>query len=398
MSKNKHLTFEERLYIQESLDKKMTFREIAKWIGKDPTTVSKEVKRHLTLRESSVRTRDEKGNLVETSPCPLLLRAPYVCNACEKRHRSCKYTKQLYFAKHAQQVYEKDLRESREGVALNKEAFYRMDDIVTTCVKQGQHIYHISQAHDLGYSQSSVYRLLDKGYLSCSSTDLPRKVKFRARKKPYVEYVPKARKVGRTYTDFLEYIDQEEITSWVEMDTVIGRQGGKVLLTMDFTICNFMLAFLLDNKTAAEAASKIRSFKTKLRDNGISFGDIFPLVLTDNGGEFSNIDAFELDLNGVQETKLFFCDPMRSCQKPKVEKNHTLFRDIVPKGSSFDSFSQDTIDLIFSHINSISRKRFNGRCPFDIFASLYGPDILDVFGISRIPSNEVIQSPRLLLK
>ena len=80
MAKNKHLTFDDRHNIQLGLDKKMTFREIAKWIGKDPTTVSKEVKRHLTIRESSVRTRDETGNLIETPSYTLLLRASYVRN------------------------------------------------------------------------------------------------------------------------------------------------------------------------------------------------------------------------------------------------------------------------------------------------------------------------------
>ena len=82
----------------------------------------------------------------------------------------------------------------------------------------------------------------------------------------------------------------------------------------------------------------------------------FPLILTDNGGEFSNISAFENDLNGNQETKLFFCDPYKSCQKPHVEKNHTILHDICPKGTSFNSFTQQDVNLIFSHMNSIKRK------------------------------------------
>ena len=38
---------------------------------------------------------------------------------------------------------------------------------------------------------------------------------------------------------------------------------------------------------------------------------------------------------------------MQSCQKAQIEKSHTLFRDIVPKGASFNHFSQDTVNLIF---------------------------------------------------
>jgi hypothetical protein len=50
----------------------------------------------------------------------------------------------------------------------------------------------------------------------------------------------------------------------VEMDTVIGRIGGKVIMTFDFTFCNFMFGLLLDDKTAAEAANKIRALKKRL--------------------------------------------------------------------------------------------------------------------------------------
>jgi len=128
----------------------------------------------------------------------------------------------------------------------------------------------------------------------------------------------------------------------------------------------------------------------------IRFGDILPLLLTDNGGEFSNVFAFTESLDGETETNIFFCDPYRSCQKPKVEKNHTLFRDIVPRGSSFDKFTQDTVNLIFSHINGVKRKVFNGKSPYEMFAFIYGHVVPTIFGIQEIPATLVIQSPKLL--
>jgi len=182
------------------------------------------------------------------------------------------------------------------------------------------------------------------------------------------------------------------------MDTVIGAIGGKVIMTFDFTLCNFMFGLLLDDKTALEAATKIRTLKDRLNANGVRFGDYFPLLLTDNGGEFANISAFTSDVNGEIETDLFFCDPFKSSQKPKVEKNHTLFRDIVPKGESFDSFTQQTVDLIFSHINSVKRKSLNGKTPFEMFSFTYGEKLPSLLGISTVPASEVIQSPKLLKK
>ncbi|MFQ9800110.1 MAG: hypothetical protein ACLR23_15505 [Clostridia bacterium] len=84
-------------------------------------------------------------------------------------------------------------------------------------------------------------------------------------------------------------------------------------------------------------------------------------LLCDNGGEFADAFSFENDQDGKREIPLFYCDPMSASQKPFIEKNHTLFRDIVPKGSSFDDFSQDTVDLIFSHVNSVSRSIYGGE-------------------------------------
>jgi IS30 family transposase len=157
-----------------------------------------------------------------------------------------------------------------------------------------------------------------------------------------------------------------------------------------------MFGLLLDDKTAAEAASKIRALKGKMNAGGVRFGDVLPLLLTDNGGEFANTWAFTDGLDGAPETSLFFCDPSRPCQKPKVEKNHTIFRDIVPKGASFDHFTQETVNLIFSHVNGVKRKVLNGKSPYETFSFLYGDAIPALLGIQAIPAAQVIQSPKLL--
>lgn len=395
-TKHKHLTQDERLEIQNCLNHGMTFKSIAARISKDQTTVSKEVKRHLSVSTSSVQRTDQNGNPIVPAPCPTLLKVPFVCNPCKRRHGYCAFTKQLYSAKSAQHKYEALLSQAREGIPLNKDEFYEIDSIVSNGIKHGQHLYHIMQTNHMGISKSTVYRHLKRGYLSVSSLDFPRVVKFKARQQRHVDYVPKAVKVGRTYDDFLACIEESNLTSWVEMDTVIGRMGGKVILTMDFTFCNFMLGFLLKDRTSLEVTEKLKKLKSTLLKSGFRFSDIFPLILTDNGGEFANIFAIENNQDGEKEASLFFCDPNKSYQKPKVEKNHTLFRDIVPKGESFDAFSQQTVDTIFSHLNSIKRKSLNGKTPFEMFSFTYGAGIAGLLGIRHIPPEEVVQSPRLL--
>ena len=167
-------------------------------------------------------------------------------------------------------------------------------------------------------------------------------------------------------------------------------------MTFQFVNVDFMFGLLLENKAAAEAASKIAALKKKLADNGFSFGNIFPVLLTDNGGEFSCASAFESGLDGNKESSLFFCDPNAPYQKPHVENNHTLLRNIVPSGTSFDDFSQDTVNLIFSHVNSVLRKQFYGKSAYEMFAFTYSEKLAQVLGVSFIEPQKVVQSPLLL--
>lgn len=158
-------------------------------------------------------------------------------------------------------------------------------------------------------SKSSVYRHINKGYYTISNINLPRAVKFKPRHSKTSEFVFHWVKNGRTYNDFLEYISDNNISNFVEMDTVIGCVGGKAILTLHFNAFNFMVGILIENKTTAEVSSKICDLKANLKKSGFSFGFVIPVILTDNGGKFSHVSAFENDENELKETSLFFCKP-----------------------------------------------------------------------------------------
>ena len=373
--KNKHMTLDDRIEIQECLAKGISFKDIGKRIGKSATTISREVKQHLQTHSNGYTKTDEV--------CPRLLKAPFACNGCDKKSRSsCPYKRQIYVAKIAQQAYEELLVESRSGVALNKESFYETEKTISDAVRNGQHIYHAVTSNNVNVSVSSVYRYIKAGYYSIGLLDLPRAVKFKARNEKKSEFVPYWAKQGRTYADFLEFISQNEDVSVVQLDTVIGEIGGKVIMTIHFVNTDFMVGLLLDNKTAAEAASKITELKKNLKANNFKFGEIAPLLLTDNGGEFSIVSAFENDVNGNLESHIFFCEPCSPHEKAHIEKNHTLFRDIAPTGTSFNDFTQDTVNLIFSHVNSVKRKQFNGKSAYEMFSFSYSEELASALGIS----------------
>ena len=79
-------------------------------------------------------------------------------------------------------------------------------------------------------------------------------------------------------------------------------------------------------------------------------------------------------------------------------KNHTLFRDIVKTGTSFNDFTQESVNLIFWHVNAVKRKQINGKSAYDMFSFYHSEALTSALGISLVPANEVIQSPKLLSK
>lgn len=296
--KNKHLTLSDRTDIQMGIEQHLPFCDIAAKLKKDPSTISKEVRRNLFIKEISVQSNCDT--------CPLLKKAPYVCNACPKKRKDCGYNKQFYYAKKAQANYEATLSESRSGVALNKETFYHMDKVVSSAIKNGQHLNHIIASNDLSVSRASIYRYLEKGYLSAKSIDFPRVVKFRKRRTRELPPIPKKVKQGRSYNDFKKYLSNQGLSFWLEMDTVIGRIGGKVLLTFTVSFCNFLFARLLDNKSALEVVKHLYAIKNAFFEAGFDFFEVFPVILTDNVGEFARVDDIEMDVRGELKTLLLW--------------------------------------------------------------------------------------------
>ena len=198
---------------------------------------------------------------------------------------------------------------------------------------------------------------------------------------------------NRRYDDYLEFIKENKDISIVQMDTVEGRKGGKVLLTIHFADTSFMLMFLRD---ANDSRSVTECFRWVYDAIGSAeYKTLFPVLLTDNGSEFSDPDKIEI-INDEKLTNVFYCYPYSAFLKPEIENNHELIRRIIPKGKSMDKLTQDDIRLIMSHVNSYTRKKLNDHSPFDAFSTRYGFKLIDVLGIEKINPNDIILKPNLL--
>ena len=374
----KHLSLDERFDIENSLCKGMSFKEIGRNIGKDCTTISREIRNHYIVKKtgsvgrkfnnciyrSTCENRGKNCNLnncteFKEQKCNLLNKPPYICNGC-KYKTQCTLTKHFYDAVYANNEYISTLSEVRSGVMIYQVEINTLNEILTPLIcEQNQSIHQalLNNKNKIMFSDKSIYKYIDLGILNVKNIDLPRKVRFRNRTKPTTVYkIDKKCLENRTYEDYLDYIKQHPDTPVVEMDSVEGKKGGKVLLTIHFVNCSFMLAFIREHN---DAQSVIDIFNLLQSILGIDkFKELFTIILTDNGSEFSNPTEIEIDLTtGEKRTQIFYCHPSSPFEKGSCEVNHELLRRILPKRTPFDDLTQNDINLIMSHINSYKRKK-----------------------------------------
>lgn len=431
MTTQKHLSLSERIKIEELLNKSHSFKAISRELSRDCTTISKEVKKHITFKKIGSYGQafnNCKNNLkcnhsrlcksmdckyrycklcalcsrvcseYEEEKCLKLLKPPYVCNGCSKR-KNCRLEKSFYSAENANIEYKTLLSSSRDGINVDSEEVKRIDNFISPLIKNGQSIHHIcaNNKDTIMCSEKTIYNYVDLSLFSARNIDMPRKVRYRPRKKKSNSFkVDKTCRTNRTYKDFNTFISQNLDTPVVEMDTVEGVKGGKVLLTIHFIETQFMLAFLRDANTSKSVIDIFNSLYNTLTP--VIFKKLFQIILTDNGSEFSNPNALEFDSYNERRTKIFYCDPNASYQKGAIENNHELIRRVLPKGTSFNNLTQQDINKMMNHINSYGRKKLNCQSPHHMFSILHGDITLEKLGAILVPSNEIVLLPKLLKK
>lgn len=432
MNKQKHLNLESRILIETLLNERNSFKAIARMLEKDCTTISKEIKNHICFQKTgrfgrnfndcrlsfqhlcnekkvcSVCTDNPNrpcfscGKCIsscifyEKYSCPKLFSPPYVCNGCPERNK-CTLEKRFYRASYAQKEYEHVRSESRTGFALSETELKHIDDIVSPLLKKGQSLHHIAIHHsdELMKSERTLYSYINNGLFSARNIDMPRTVRMRPRKSvSKILKVDKSCRIGRNLDSFNQYRKQHPQLPVRQIDSVEGTKGGAVLLTIHFIEQELQLAFLRASNDSQSVIDIFNRLYIELRSD--IFMDIFPILLADNGSEFSNPAAIEFDFQGNPRTKMFYCDASAPYQKPNCENNHEMIRRIIPKGVDIGQYTQKQIDLMMSHINSYARKNLGDKCPYDVFAFQYGEDILKIFNLEKIPADEIILSPELL--
>lgn len=429
----KHMTIDNRITIEKELDKHTSLRGIALLLDKDPTTIAKEIKKHRTLQEHNhygepknkcaffkdCKKKDICGiyapvckrlcrfcnhcnsHCSDFKPrsyhCDRLDKAPFVCNGCEKK-TACRLDKAFYRASTAHRQYKTVLVESRTGINISPEELTVLDELITPLIRQGHSPYMILQHHpEIKLSEKTIYNYIDSGALTARNIDLPKKVIYKVRSDHSSEASDKGIFEGRTFKDYQNFLAEFPDTRVTEMDTVLGCEGSrKVLLTLHFDCCCFMMAYLLESKEAHHIKTVFDTIEDSI--GTLDFTNAFSILITDRGGEFQHPEALECGKDNVIRTSIYYCDPMCSWQKPHCEKNHEYIRKICPKGTTFDNYTQNDISLMMSHINSCPRQSLGGLTPMTLAKQMLPKTLLVHFGLQEIPADEIILTPALLKK
>lgn len=421
-NKNKHLTHAERLIIETGIRNGSSKKAIADTLGKDKSTICKEIKLHRFLSNKCslplecVNYKNCKFGRNCKIDCPSYVqfhcsrrdRSPGACNGCET-NRSCHFNHYKYDPSTAEHEYKMELVNSRIGINTSKEELIRIGNIIQPLIKQGLSPYAILIAHpEIPLSEKTIYTYIETNVfknvgIDLIALDLRTQTSRKITKKISNQY--KARKdrkylKGRLYADYQAYITDHPNASVVEMDTVYNdNSNGPFMQTFKFLKYSVTIVVYQKAKEAIDMYNGIMFLESILGEK--LFNEEVEILVTDRGSEFTMADDIELREDGSRRTRVFYCDPMCSHQKGSLENNHKEIRYICPKKTDLRELglnSQFKADLISSNINSFPKENLNGKTPFE-YLKFMKPELYRKFikyGLEDIEVDKVLLKPYLL--
>jgi IS30 family transposase len=416
-----HLTLQERRIILTGIMNGSTKTAIAQTIGKDKSTIGKEIKLHRTLTHKC-KMPLECNNYRKcpfsrqcTADCPEYIpfrcsrrdRTPGACNGCSNWSH-CRFDKYQYCPEDAQMDYRSTLIDSREGVNLTSQEAKAMADIIKPLLKQGQSPFQIVTNHpELGISEKTLYNYIENDVFheiaGITVMDLRRQVSRKISKKKSKTYKKRTdRKYlqGRTYKDYKEYLSENPDIFVTQMDTVYNDEtNGPFIQTFKFVNAGILFGIYHEAKTALAMKEGVDLLESIL--GSALFRKYVHVLLTDRGSEFSAADAMETASDGTRRTRVFYCDPMQSGQKGTLENKHIELRYVLPKNTDLRALGlvdQNALNLALSHVDSAPVELLGGKSPLELADFMYHDlyEKLDAFGIHKIEKDKVILKPYLL--
>ena len=319
-------------------------------------------------------------------------KSPYVCNNCPRyTNNHCTYHYLEYKGSNAHEKYLKLKSISnkiQENIDLIKE--------INKALVKGQLISHIYLTLLEKYknniiSKFTIYNWINKGILIYQKKKIKRKQNVIIEKVQYKQREQFLK--GKEYMDYLKYISENNIKNIVEIDLVCGEQGTRGhILTMFMPRLQFLMAYKLNNKTPQEVVRVFDEIEAKIGYS--TFKKLFGCLLTDRGSEFLKVNEICYSKEKLRKrTKIFYCDAGSPTQKSNIENIHLILRRVYPKGKSLEKVIQEDLYEVVSNINSLKKKKYEGKTLNEMFIEHYSLTLLKKLSLRVYASSEVVLLP-----
>ena len=185
----------------------------------------------------------------------------------------------------------------------------------------------------------------------------------RQRKKRYGTTERRGQIKGRVSIDERpDVVNQRSRVGDWEADTVIGKQGGSVLVTLVERKTRFSVVGKASNRTAREVTSVILERLSPLAPH-------VQTLTYDNGKEFAMHQEIskELDASG------YFAHPYHSWERGLNENTNGLIRQFFPKGKDLTEVTDAEVQKVMDKLNNRPRKCLGFKTPNQVFFGINPP-------------------------
>lgn len=324
-----HLSSVERDEIAQMYFSGLSFSEIGRRLGRDKSTISREVRRN--------RVRDGSQRFVRwryLSSQAALLTKQRRSNAKNSVSRVLDDRKLLNYVKRGLKN-----RWSPEQISGRIALDHREDPMMRI-------------------SHETIYKWLRQDKKQGGKWYLFLRQGRRARRKKYGSSLRRYRIQGQRSIEFRPKVAnlRKRIGDW-EGDTVEGKNHQGRLLTLVDRKSRFTFALKVSSKYSSEVVGTIN------RVLGPLPAAARRTLTLDNGTEFSHFKRIESSI----ATRVYFAHPYSSWERGTNENTNGLLRQYFPKATDFNKISSQQLASAVQQLNNRPRKCLNWRTPREVF-------------------------------
>lgn len=325
VKRNSDITYAERCKIEFMVKKKYTMQEMAEELGRNKSTISREINRHCDV----------------------------------KWDYNTGIHKKIYSATIAQARYEYNRKNAGRKSKLSRGLKQFIEDKILIDKWSPEEIAGYIKVNNIKFdiqpSFQLIYYWIEKKKLNITPLDLVHKAKLdQKEKKEETEKLPKH--LEKSIRNRPEIIDENKEFGHWELDCVEGSKGSKkTYMTLLERLTKKYIVIEMLEHTNESVKKALDSLEIKY---GEKFSKIFKSMTTDNGHEFLNyvkIESSCLEKN-KQRTEVYYADPYSSWQKGMNENCNGILRRFIPKGTDLNKITTEKLEKIVNKINEKPRK------------------------------------------